>query len=229
MPIVYAPGIGTRPVAEGTLALILAAAKRLRELGLLVHDGGWASRYRVVGLDIDGASLGVIGYGAIGREVARLCSALGMDVIAHDPEAAHSAEMVSLPELLARADVITIHCALNDRTRGLVDRGFLAALKPGAIFVNAARGEIVAHEDLLADALTRGQLSAVALDVFPTEPPRTDHRLYADPRVICTPHTVGLTRRWNEDVFQALARGVESVLAGQRPGNLLNPNTVSAA
>jgi D-3-phosphoglycerate dehydrogenase / 2-oxoglutarate reductase len=69
----------------------------------------------------------------------------------------------------------------------------------------------------------------VALDVFPTEPPRTDHRLYADPRVICTPHTVGLTRRWNEDVFQALARGVESVLAGQRPGNLLNPNTVSAA
>jgi D-3-phosphoglycerate dehydrogenase / 2-oxoglutarate reductase len=229
VPIVYAPGIGTRPVAEGTLALILAAAKRLRELGLLVHDGGWASRYRVVGLDIDGACLGVIGYGAIGREVARLCSALGMDVIAHDPEAAHSAEMVSLPELLARADVITIHCALNDRTRGLVDRGFLAALKPGAIFVNAARGEIVAHEDLLADALTRGKLSAVALDVFPTEPPRTDHRLYADPRVICTPHTVGLTRRWNEDVFQALARGVESVLAGQRPGNLLNPDTVSAA
>jgi D-3-phosphoglycerate dehydrogenase len=125
--------------------------------------------------------------------------------------------------------VITIHCALNDRTRGLVDRKFLAGVKTGAIFVNAARGEIVENDGVLADGLASGRLSAVALDVFPTEPPDLRHRLYADPRVICTPHTVGLTRRWNEEVFQALARGVESVLAGQRPGNLLNPDAVSAA
>ena len=102
VPVVYAPGIGSRPVAEGTLALILAAAKRLRELGAVVHERGWATRYGVVGLDIDGACLGVIGYGAIGREVARLCAALGMHVIAHDPAAARAAEMVPLPEL-ARA------------------------------------------------------------------------------------------------------------------------------
>ena len=228
VPIVYAPGIGSRPVAEGALALILAAAKRLRELGAVVHERGWASRYGVVGLDIDGACLGVVGYGAIGREVARLCSGLGMDVIAHDPDAPRAAELVPLPELLARADVITIHCALNDRTRGLVDREFLASVKAGAIFVNAARGEIVADEDVLADALRSGRLSTVALDVFSTEPPNLRHRLYADPRVICTPHTVGLTHRWNEDVFGALARGVESVLAGQRPVNLLNPDAISA-
>ena len=86
----YAPGIGSRPVAEGTLALILAAAKRLRELGAVVHERGWATRYGVVGLDIEGACLGVVGYGAIGREVARLCSALGMHVIAHDPAAARA-------------------------------------------------------------------------------------------------------------------------------------------
>lgn len=229
VPIVYAPGIGSRPIAEGTLALILAAAKRLRELGAVVHESGWGSRYGVVGLDIDGACLGVVGYGAIGREVAQLCSALGMHVIAHDPDAAHSPEMVSLPELLARADVITIHCALNDRTRGLVDPRFLARVKAGAILVNAARGDIVESEDALADALLTGRLSAVALDVFPTEPPPAEHRLYTDPRVICTPHTVGLTRRWNEEVFHALARGVEGVLAGQRPVNLLNPDAISAA
>jgi D-3-phosphoglycerate dehydrogenase / 2-oxoglutarate reductase len=130
--------------------------------------------------------------------------------------------------LLACADVITIHCALTDRTRGLVDRKFLAGMKPGAIFVNAARGEVVSNEGVLADALAAGRLSAVALDVFPTEPP-VHHRLYDDPRVICTPHTVGLTRRWNDEVFRSLARGVEGVLAGQGPGNLLNPEAISAA
>jgi phosphoglycerate dehydrogenase-like enzyme len=125
--------------------------------------------------------------------------------------------------------VITIHCALNDRTRGLVDRKFLAGVKTGAIFVNAARGEIVADEDVLADALRSGRLSTIALDVFSTEPPDLRHRLYADPRVICTPHTVGLTQRWNEEVFRSLAHGVERVLAGQRPVNLLNPEAISAA
>ena len=226
VPVVYAPGIGSRPVAEGTLALILAAAKRLRQLGAVVHERGWATRYGVVGLDIEGACLGVVGFGAIGREVARLCAALGMEVIAHDP-ASEGVELVSLAELTARADVITLHCALTGRTRGLVDRRFLAGVKPGAILINASRGEVVEDEDVLADALVSGRLSAVALDVFPTEPPDASHRLYRDPRVICTPHTVGLTQRWNDEVFRSLARGVEGVLAGRRPGNLLNPDAIS--
>jgi D-3-phosphoglycerate dehydrogenase / 2-oxoglutarate reductase len=229
VPIVYAPGIGSRPIAEGTLALILAAAKRLRELGATVHDGAWADRYGTVGLDIEGACLGVVGFGAIGREVAGLCSALGMRVIAHDPMATGAPEMLPLPELLARADVISIHCALTEGTRGLVDRKFLAGVKPGAIFVNAARGEVVSDEDVLADALLSGRLSAVALDVFPTEPPHPQHRLYRDPRVICTPHTVGLTQRWNEQVFRSLALDVERVLAGGLPRHLLNPGALSAA
>lgn len=79
---------------------------------------------------------------------------------------------------------------------------------------------------MLADALVAGRLSAVALDVFPTEPPDARHRLYTDPRVICTPHTVGLTRRWNEEVFGSLARGVQSVLAGELPANVLNPQAL---
>lgn len=231
VPIVYAPGVGSRPVAEGTLALILAAAKRLGELGAVVRSGSWSSRYSIAGLDLDGATLGIVGLGAIGARVAELASALGMRVIAHDPAAERRADahvqLVGLPELAARADVISLHCALTGATRGLVDRTLLAHVKPGAVLVNVARGEVVESEDVLADALGAGRLSAVALDVFPSEPPSTAHRLYADPRVICTPHAVGLTRRWNEEVFGALADGVRRVLAGERPANLLNPEALA--
>ena len=228
IPIVYAPAVGSGPVAEGTVALILAAAKRLRELGEIVWTD-WDARYDVMGLDLEGACAGIVGLGAIGRRVASLCRALGMVVVAHDPAASSSAfELVSLPELLARADIISLHCALTDRTRGLVDRALLAHCKPGAVLVNAARGALVESEDVLAEALAAGRLSAVALDVHPSEPPRVNHRLYADPRVVCTPHTVGLTRRWNEEVFSALATGVTAVLAGRRPSNLLNPEALQA-
>ena len=229
VPIVYTPAVGSGPVAEGTIALMLAASKRLGELGEIVTSD-WDARYDVMGLDLAGACAGVVGLGAIGRRVAALCRALGMIVIAHDPAASSSAwELVSMSELLARADVITLHCALTERTQGMVDREFLDQTKPGAILVNASRGGVVQSEDVLADALAAGRLSAVALDVHPSEPPRVHHRLYRDPRVICTPHTVGLTRRWNEEVFTALAAGVTTVLGGGRPANLLNPEALRAA
>ena len=229
IPIVYAPSVGTGPVAEGTIALMLAAAKRLGELGAIVATD-WDARYSVMGLDLEGACAGVVGLGAIGRRVATMCQALGMTVIAHDPAASASPfELVGLHELFARADVVTLHCALTDETRGLIDRELLSHAKAGAVFVNAARGPVVESEDVLAEALASGRLSAVALDVHPSEPPRASHRLYRDPRVICTPHSVGLTRRWNEEVFTALAAGVTAVLAGDRPPNLLNPEALQAA
>jgi D-3-phosphoglycerate dehydrogenase / 2-oxoglutarate reductase len=231
IPIVYAPGVGSQPVAEGAVALMLAAAKRLPELAAVVRSTAWDSRYEIAGLDLDGACLGIVGLGSIGRRVARLGRGLGMQVIAHDPglaaHAALDAELVTLDELLARADVISLHCELTERTRRLIDRNLLARVKPGAILVNVARGEIVESEDALAEALESGRVSAVALDVFPSEPPDPGHRLYSDPRVICTPHAVGLTARWNEQVFHSLARGVESVLAGGLPGNVLNPEALT--
>ena len=231
IPIVYAPDVGSRAVAEGTLALILAATKRLRELGDIVHSAAWSSRYEVVGLDLEDACAGIVGLGAIGRQVATLCRAVGMRVIAHDPAASNDdtdgIELVPLSELAARADVITLHCALTRETRGLVDSSLLSRVGPGAVLVNVARGEIVESDDVLAEALASGRLSAIALDVYPTEPPRVEHRLYSDPRVICTPHSVGLTQRWNEQVFRSLAKGVQSVLAGKRPPNLLNPESMT--
>jgi D-3-phosphoglycerate dehydrogenase len=151
-------------------------------------------------------------------------------VIADDPAAtaenADGVELVTLEQLVAQADVISLHCALTDDTRGLVDRALLRQVRRGAILVNVARGEVVESEDVLADALDDGVLSAVALDVFPTEPPKPSHRLYADPRVICTPHAVGLTGRWNREVFASLADGVARVLAGDVPANVLNPEAL---
>lgn len=231
IPIVYAPEVGSQPVAEGTVALLLAAAKRLRELGDMVEEGRWDSRYDVVPLDLEGACLGVIGFGSIGRRVARLCLGLGMEVVAYDPGIDQFAdgyiELVPLEELLERADAITLHCELSESTRGLVDRRLLARVKPGAILVNVARGEIVESDDALADALATGLLSAVALDVFPAEPPDPGHRLYADPRTICTPHSVGLSARWNEEVFGSLARDVGALLDGDRPIHILNPEVLT--
>jgi D-3-phosphoglycerate dehydrogenase len=233
VPIVYAPGVGSQPVAEGAVALMLAAAKRLRELGTVFDHAAWASRYEIPGLDIEGACLGIVGHGSIGRRVGRLCRGLGMDVIAYDPAlepfADPQVELVPLEELLERADVISLHCGLTDETRGLVDRRLLARVKPGAILVNVARGQVVESEDVLAEALASGQLSGVALDVFPREPPTPGHRLYGDPRVICTPHAVGLTSRWNEQVFHSLARDVQTVLAGGLPANVLNPEALTGS
>jgi phosphoglycerate dehydrogenase-like enzyme len=231
IPIVYAPGVGSAPIAEGTVALIFAAAKRLRELGAVVHGNAWHSRYEVVGLDLDGTCIGIVGLGAIGRHVARLSGALGMRVIAHDPALAPGAgagvELVPLAELLDRAQVISLHCDLTDRTRGLVNRDFLARVREGAVLVNVARGQIVESEDVLAEALDSGRLAAVALDVFPSEPPPTGHRFYSNPRVVCTPHSVGLTARWNREVFSSLASGVSAVLAGRLPPNVLNPEAIA--
>jgi D-3-phosphoglycerate dehydrogenase / 2-oxoglutarate reductase len=122
--------------------------------------------------------------------------------------------------------VISLHCALTSDTRGMINADLLARAKPGAALVNAARGPIVASEDDLLVALRSGRLSAVAMDVFPTEPPNLSHALYSDPRVICTPHSIGLTESWNRAVFGLLARSVGELLGGGVPSNVLNPEAL---
>lgn len=234
VPVIYAPGAGARPVAEGTMALMLAAAKRLGEHADVLRAGTWAERYKIVGRDLDGAVLGIVGLGQIGREVAKLASAFGMEVLASDPDDragdGHGGlRLVSLSELAARADIVTLHCPLTEATRGLIDRDFLDRMKDGVILVNVARGEIVAEEELLLEALERGKLGAIALDVFQNEPPSPSNPLLRDPRVVSTPHTVGLTRSWNERVFADLAADTARLLAGERPLHVVNPQVVPSA
>lgn len=234
--VLYAPGVGARPIAEGTLTLILAAAKQLGQLGALVRAGRWEERYKFAGIDLLGATLGIVGLGSIGSEVARLASALGMQVLAYEPapqvkliDGLPDIELVELPELIARADVISLHCELNDSTSGMIDVTLLSQAKPGAILINVARGGVIASEQTLLHALNAGHLSAVALDVFSSEPPGPHSLLLDDPRVICTPHSIGLTRAWNERVFNTLAADVAAVLRGDRPSFIANPDVLPLA
>lgn len=235
VPVVYAPDAGTLPIAEGTLALIFATTKRLFELRALVTEGRWQDRYDCDVRDLAGMTLGILGLGRIGSEVARLALALGMNVIAHDPwlagaspnGALRSLRSVTLDELVQSADVLTLHCALNDSSRGIINRDLLSRVKRGAILINASRGGLIADDAALLEALDQGWLSAIGLDVFADEPPQPDSALLNDRRVVSTPHAVGLTRAWNERVFTALASDVRLVLEGARPQFIANPEAIA--
>lgn len=229
IPVINAPAAGTGPVAEGTWALILATAKRLGELRACIEENRWGERYAIEGVDLDGATLGVVGLGSIGREVARVGRAFGMEVIGADarPTDDPDVEHVTLAELAERADIITLHCDLNDSTRGLIDRALLQRTTRRPILVNAARGAVIAGDGLLLEALDAGWLSAVGLDVYADEPLAPDSGLLRDARVVCTPHSIGLTRAWNARVFGALATGIQAIMDGTVPEHIVNPEVLA--
>jgi D-3-phosphoglycerate dehydrogenase len=213
IPVVVTPGANARAVAEGALTLILALVKRLPELERAVRERDWDARDRLEIGDLDGATLGLVGYGHIGRELGELGRALGMHVLAHDPQVAEAA--TPLETLFARSDVVSLHAPLTDETRGLVGPELLARAKPSLLLVNTARGALVTSLDDLLEALTSGQLGGVGLDVFEEEPPDPSHPLFAHPRVIATPHALGQTLGAREAVFRAMAEGVAAVLRGE--------------
>jgi D-3-phosphoglycerate dehydrogenase / 2-oxoglutarate reductase len=225
--VVITPGSGTRAVAEGVLAHALHLVKRLAPLTRLVREGRWAQRVDPaaggVG-DLDGATIGIVGYGRIGRRVGELAAAFGMRVLAHDPVSPPPAgvDCPDLGELAAASDVLTLHAPLTKATYHLVDAGFLARIRPGAILVNCGRGGLLDLDAALA-ALESGRLGGIGLDVFDPEPP-PHHPLFDHPDVVLTPHLMGLTRRATAATFAAAARGVTDVLAGRRPAALANPD-----
>jgi D-3-phosphoglycerate dehydrogenase / 2-oxoglutarate reductase len=220
--VVVTPGSGTRAVAEGVLAMALHLVKRLGRLTSLVRDGGWAERSRVPVGDLDGATLGIVGYGRIGRRVGELAGAFGMRVLAHDPFSPPppGLDCPDLGTLAAASDVLTLHAPLTDQTRHLVDQAFLAGARPGAVLVNCGRGGLLDLDAVLA-ALQTGRLAGVGLDVFDPEPP-PHHPLFDHPDVVLTPHLMGLTRRATAATFADAARGVADVLAGRRPAAVAN-------
>lgn len=237
IPVLYAPDAGTLPIAEGTIALIFATTKRLLELQALVTDGRWHHRYECDIQDLAGSTLGVIGFGRIGSEVGRLGLALGMNVVAYDPwqpdhdgdSATASIRRVSLDQLIDTSDILSLHCALNESSRGMINRDLLSRVKPGAVLINASRGGLIESDEVLLEALNQGWLSTIGLDVFGEEPPAPNSALLADPRVVSTPHAVGLTRSWNERVFTSLASDVRRVLDGELPECIANPEILGRA
>jgi len=210
------------------LALTLHLVKRLAALTELVRQGRWAERGEVPIGDLDGATIGIVGYGRIGRRVGELAKAFGMRLLAYDPVAPPPAEIAStdLAGLAAASNVLTLHVPLADTTHHLVDKAFLDNVGPGTILVNCGRGGLV-DLDATLDALDSGQLAGVGLDVFDPEPPE-HHALFDRPNVVLTPHLMGLTRRATAATFADAARGIVDVLAGRAPAAVANPDWTRA-
>lgn len=184
------PGANARSVAELTVALLLLLARPIMQASKETRAGGWP---RLPGLTLQDKTVGLVGLGGIGKQVVRLLEPFECRVLAYEvaPDrdfvARHGVELVTLDELLTVGDFVSLHLPANAETRGLVDAGFLAAMKPGACLINTSRGELV-DESALLEALTSGRVRGAALDAFAPEPPGADNPLLALPNVIPTPH-----------------------------------------
>jgi len=222
-------GSNARSVAEHTLGMMLDLAKRIAESDRRLRaDARGFTREDLMGREISGRTLGLVGIGHVGRQVAKLAAAFEMEVLAVDPfldaaeVARRGAVKVELGELLARSDCVSLHCPRDAGTLGMFDAAAFAAMKPGSVFITTARGGI--HDEAaLAAALQSGHLAGAGLDVWAVEPPPFDHPLLAMPNVVATHHTAGVTHDARETMHRWAAEQVIDVLAGKRPPRLLNP------
>ncbi len=218
------PEVLTETTAELAFALLLAAGRRVAEGDRLVREGGWTgwALDQLLGVSLHGKTLGIVGFGRIGQAMARRALGFGMHVVYADPHdvTAGAARRVSLDELFATADAVSLHCPLTSDTVGLVNAARLAQMKPTAILVNTARGACV-DEAALADALAGRQIFAAGLDVYAHEP--TIHpRLLQSSRVVLAPHIGSATTETRTQMAQLCADAVISVLSGRTPANRVN-------
>jgi phosphoglycerate dehydrogenase-like enzyme len=217
--VVSGTGYIAHPTAEHTWALILAAARNLPAEERSMREGGWQVG---VGSGLHGKTLALLGLGNLGARAAKVGQAFGMETIAwsqnltHDKASEHGVTAVSKEDLFARADVLSIHLVLSDRSRGLVGAAELAAMKPTAILVNTSRGPIVDEEALL-DALRRKEIGCAALDVYDTEPLPADHPLRSLGNTLLTPHVGYVTR----EVYQVFYGDAVDDIAAFKAGNPL--------
>jgi|FaiFalFF_MnMetaG_3_1042247.scaffolds.fasta_scaffold01476_2 phosphoglycerate dehydrogenase-like enzyme len=220
------PHYGDDAVAEFTFALLLALARKVVEADRSLRQGRW-DQEALAGLGLRGKTLGLVGLGGVGSQVARLAHAFGMRVLCYtahpSPQRAreHGVEFVPLSTLLREADVVTIHCALTPATRGLIGAREIAQMKPSALLVNMARAEVV-DSAALAAALREGRIAGAAVDVWEEEPPSPHHPLLSAPNTLLTPHL-----GWNADTakWRMLAIALENVRAflQGRPQNTVTP------
>jgi len=230
IPVVNAPASLTTPVAELTLGHMLSLARHLTRADVEMKAGKW-EKGALMGTELKGKNLGLVGIGRIGAEVCRLCRAFGMDVIAYDPyltaEAISKigAEKVELDDVLERADYVSIHVPLTPETEGMIGLEALRRMKPTACLINCSRGEVV-DEDALARALKEGMIAGAALDVFIKEPP-TGSPLLGLENIVLTPHIGGSTEEGQSRASLDAAEGVIAVLSGKRPKYIVNPEVLS--
>lgn len=214
--VMNTPGGNTITTAEHTIALLFAVARQIPQATASMKEGKWEKK-KFMGVELYQKTIGVIGIGNIGSQVARRCLCLGMNVLAYDPflsdEKAEElgVKKVDLQELLRRSDFITIHTPLTPETRNLINKDTIALMKDGVRIINCARGGIVNERDLL-EALESGKVAGAALDVFEEEPCPPDHPLVKHPKVVCTPHLGAATVEAQENVAIAIAEQIVDYL-----------------
>jgi D-3-phosphoglycerate dehydrogenase len=218
LPVTVVGDVNAVSVAEQTMFLILAAARRGVELDQAVRAGDFAARSRLIGVELKGRVLLLVGFGRIGREVAKRAASFGMNIVIFDPYADRAALsgfdfVEDLAEGLAVANVLSLHIPLGEETRDLIGRRELALLPAGAIVVNTARGGIL-DEDALFEALRSGRLRAAGLDTFAVEPLPKDHPLLSEPRIVLSPHSAALTEECLLAMGLATARNALAGLNG---------------
>ncbi len=227
IPVVNVPEYAEETVAEGAFALMIALVKKMQPLGRTMQETGWAwPEPTWLGGDIAGKTVGIVGFGKIGRVMARMCGAgFRANVIAYDPgkpaeemRAAGAKKNDDLPDLLGRSDFVSLHCVLTPETEGIIGKAELAAMKPDAYLINTSRGALV-NEDALLTALRQGQIAGAGLDVFSREPlALKDHplsELFAMPNVILSPHLTFYTTEAMERLERETLKRCFEILEGR--------------
>lgn len=226
--VVNQSGCNADSVAEHTMGLLLDVRHRISESDRVMRSGIYGAREDLMGHEIRGLTIGIVGVGNIGRRVAHLAAAFGMRVLGHDPYVdvselcARGVESVDLQTMIARSDVVSVHCPLTAETKNLFDAARFSAMKPGAVFLSTARGGIH-DEQALADALSARHLSGAGLDVWELEPPAKHHPLLQLENVVATYHTAGVTHEARRNAARMGAEQLIDVLAGKPVPRLVNP------
>ncbi len=229
IPLSNIPTYGTAAVGQFAIAMLLEICHHVAHHSQSVHEGRWEAcadwcywDYPLI--ELDGKSMGIIGFGRIGQQTGRIAKALGMKILAYDsyPNDAgrEIAEYVDLDTLLASSDVIALHCPLFPETRGIINRETIAKMKNGVIILNNSRGPLVVEQDL-ADALNSGKVYAAGVDVVSTEPIRGDNPLLTAKNCIITPHISWAPKESRQRIMDTVVSNVQSYLAGA-PANVVN-------
>lgn len=223
------PGYSTRAVVQMTFALLLEICQQVGLHSGAVHTGRWQTCpdfcfWDRPLIELDGKTMGIVGYGAIGSAVGTVAQALGMKLLVtarHEKPVPEGARFVSLPELLAQSDVVSLHCPQTAENARMIDAGALAQMKDGAILLNTARGGLL-DEQAVADALRSGKLLAAGMDVVSAEPIRADNPLLTAPNCFLTPHIAWAPLETRRRLQAISAENLRAFLAG-KPQNVVNP------
>jgi D-3-phosphoglycerate dehydrogenase len=229
VPVLYTPGRNADAVAEMTIALLFGVTRHLITADADVRAGqafrdGTIPYQRFRAWEVAGQTAGLVGLGAVARALKWRLEGLGANVIAYDPY--NDAARHSLAELLAEADIVSLHAPVTDETAGMIGAAQFAAMRDGVVFLNSARAQL--HDtDALVNALRSGKVAAAGLDHFVGEWLPTDHPLTSMPNVVLTPHIGGAT--WNTEARQAqiVADGLEALLSGRMPAHIVNPEVLA--